>query len=306
MFVKKFLPNLMVIAIIMVASPAALSQDDDKTLFQKYFTDCNAGRSADVPKEVSTESKRAKYWLNSLESSLLKTGKSSVCATDAILDIARYDKENKSVGRIAVNLLTTKLEQGGLNDYIIDRMDDLPSNFFLEIHKQRIHALAQKKETAHRDKMIDLLTLLNYEPGYTLAYTELQNPNLSKAKLFKYHAVFAKRGHEPSIAWLTQQIEGRKVDQQALYGVVPHLLATRQKSLVQWVVDGLYESENLCSSSDDRKGHCGVLILEQLAPVIKDFPIQADESGLIAENDADALETAKAWFKNNPNYSMVK
>lgn len=302
---EKFPLYVLVVLCLLLESHQGLSQDDDKTLFQKYFTECSAGRSANVPKEVGADSKRAKYWLNSMESPLMKTGKSASCATDGILEIARYDKENKSVGRIAVNLLTGKLEQGGLNDYIIDRMDDLPFNFFLDIHKQRIHALAQKKETAHREKMIDLLTLLNYEPGYTLAYDELQKPNLPLAKQFKYHALFAKRGHEPSITWLSGQIQGRKVDQQALDGVVPHLLITRQKPLVQWVVNGLYESEELCSSSDDMKGHCAVLILEQLAPVIKDFPIQADEDGLITDDDAKALETAKEWFKTNPNYTVI-
>lgn len=283
----------------------SFGQDDDQTLFQKYFTECNASRSADVPKEVSADSKRAKYWLNSLESSLSSKGKNAICAVEAILDIARFDKENKSVGRIAVNLLTKKLELGGLNDYIIERMDDLPSYFFLENHKQRIHALAQKKETPHRERMIDLLTLLNYEPGYTLASQEMENPNIPKDKLFKYHSLFAKRGYEPSIAWLLEQIKGRKVNQQSLYGVVPQLLSTRQKPLVQWVVDGLYETEDLCVSSDDRKGHCGVLILEQLAPVIKGFPFKADESGLIADDDRKALAEARDWFKNNPNYKLV-
>jgi hypothetical protein len=303
---KKQFPPAVLLFLCVILPNITFGQEDDKTLFQKYFAECNANRSADVPKEVSADSKRAKYWLNSMESSLSSKGKSAICATDGILDIARYDKENKSVGRIAVNLLTKKLELGGLNDYIIDRLDDLPSNFFLDNHKQRIHALAQKKETPHRERMIDLLTMLNYEPGYGLAAQEMENPNLPKSKLFKYHTLFAKRGYEPSIAWLQEQIKGRKVDQQALYGVVPQLLSTRQKPLVQWVVNGLYETEALCSSSDDRKGHCGVLILEQLAPVIKDFPIKADDSGLIADDDAKALETAREWFKNNPDYKMVE
>lgn len=301
---ERFLRTLLFISFMVNVFPV-FSQHDDETLFGKYFSACNNGRSAEVPKAVSGDSKRAKHWLSLFESALMQTDKTATCAIDGIFDIARSNFENKSIGRIAVSALTARLEKGELNDYILDRMNDLPSGFFLETHKQRIHALAQKKEMSHREKIIDLLTMLKYEPGYALAYEELQKNNLPLAKQFKYNALFAGRGHEPSIAWLKLQIQGRKVDQQALYAVVPHLLATHQKVLVQWVVNGLYESEELCPSSDDRKGHCGVLILEQLAPLIQDFPIQADESGLITDNDARAIETAKTWFTNNPNYIII-
>jgi hypothetical protein len=278
---------------------------EEQTPFQKYFADCTSGRSADVPKEVCEDSKSARRWLSSSEKPLMSSGKRATCAIQGIFRIAMYDKEDKSTGRIAVNLLTGRLEQGGFNDYIVDRMDDLPRNFFLDIHLERIAALAKKKETQHRDKMIKLLVGLNYEAGYSIAYDEMQNPSISKYDLFVYHTYFAKRGSDESIKWLNEKLATRKVDSESINTVVPLIIATRQKSLIQWVVAGLDDSEKRCDSSDDRIFHCGYLILEYLAPVIKDFPIKADDSGLITNDANQALVTAREWFRSNPNYVIL-
>jgi hypothetical protein len=46
--------------------------------------------------------------------------------------------------------------------------------------------------------------------------------------------------------------------------------------------------------------------MEQVAPVIKDFPVKADESGdLDVSNYAAALQQVRGWFVANTSYQIL-
>jgi hypothetical protein len=186
-------------------------------------------------------------------------------------------------------------------------MERLPESFYLETHKETIYSLAQNNATPHRNKMIPLLATLRYEPALGLIRTMLQDPKTQNITKFKYHAFLARLGEAESIKWIKEAIGERKLNDESVDVIVPLLLSTKRKELVQWVVDGLYETEALCNSNDpgeSKKVQCGYRILEYLSPAIKDFPVKADEFGLIDSDYVKALETARIWFKENPTYSI--
>jgi hypothetical protein len=296
------LPFLLVVTVPIFFTK--LFGQDDQTSSKKYLADCKAGVSAHVPTEVLEDTKRCKRWLSSFEIPLIKTDKSQVCAIDGIVQIGNSNKENKNIGRVCVDLLVNKLVSASYNDYILVRIEDWPESFYLENHKATLLALAKKPSTPYQSSFISLLARLNYEPALELIREQLANKKTPTATKFYYHIFLAKTGEQPSIDWLTDFLSRKKIND-ASVEIVPLILSTKQKPLVGWVVNGLFDVEERCYSSDpdaEKKIHCGYQILEYLAPVIKDFPFRADMNGIDTDNYEQALIDSREWFSKNPNY----
>ena len=53
---------------------------------------------------------------------------------------------------------------------------------------------------------------------------------------------------------------------------------------------------------------CAYRVMELLAPVIKDYPVAVGvDGGVVSENYPQALETTRAWFKQqNGKYEILR
>jgi hypothetical protein len=83
---------------------------------------------------------------------------------------------------------------------------------------------------------------------------------------------------------------------------------TRQPAIFKFLEGVINNNSENCQSSNpdsSKKMLCGYRVMEQIAPVIKDFPVKTDETGDLVSNDyVAALQQVRSWFAANPNYSL--
>ncbi len=298
----------LILVIILILSFNTITAQSDQELYNNYKNACINRTGKEIPDKVIYSKKRARKWLEALGSMAnSKNTRSKYCAIDGIFRILNAKDLPKSVGQIGVNVLVKKLNTLDFVDYIVQRIDDLPADFFLENHKSSILKLAQNKKTPHRKLIINLLALLQYKGAFTLIREELKNPKLGRSQKFNYHTALAANGDKKSTEWLLTLIKKKKINDDTTYEIVDKLVNTKQRPLIQWVIEGLYDTENRCYSRNpdiEEKIHCGYRIIESLAPVIKGFPYKVEDGGLITDDYEKALEDVRNWFKSNLNFKI--
>lgn len=104
---------------------------------------------------------------------------------------------------------------------------------------------------------------------------------------------------EKMLETLKQQV----VNDEFLDGAVREVLYTRNKSLIQFLLDAVLKDDKKCSGGQgdgETPVICAYGLVEQLAPVIKNFPGALNARGEIVEKDrAKMLNTVRIWIKSN-------
>jgi hypothetical protein len=100
------------------------------------------------------------------------------------------------------------------------------------------------------------------------------------------------------------------VNDDVIYSIFPDLVYTRNKEAVSYMIEVLQRDDATCMSADAERQApipCGYRVMEQLAPIIKGYPLALDASGDIKTNDyVAALKTVREWFTKHPNYEILK
>lgn len=113
----------------------------------------------------------------------------------------------------------------------------------------------------------------------------------------------ARLGKAYAVTEIMMRVRKLDINDDVVYNLFPDLLYTRQSECVDYVVNALYSNARNCASpnaDDDTPIPCAYRILEQLAPVISDFPVTIDEFGELETDDYDtALQQVRRWLKEN-------
>lgn len=119
----------------------------------------------------------------------------------------------------------------------------------------------------------------------------------------------ARLADSTAIAVVLKRATSLPLNDDVVYKLFPDLIYTRSPQLIAYVVEALHQNQPNCLAADPEREvpiDCGYRIMEQLAPVIKDFPIESDESGdLKTDNYPEALESTRLWFRANPGYTIL-
>ena len=111
----------------------------------------------------------------------------------------------------------------------------------------------------------------------------------------------ARLGDQEAISSVLQRARKIKVNDEVVTQLFPDLVYTRQKQVIEYLVEVLMSDETNCESADNDNSTsilCGYRVMEQLAPAIKNYPLSLDASGDIKTNDyKKSLEEIRNWFK---------
>ena len=131
---------------------------------------------------------------------------------------------------------------------------------------------------------------------------------LSNQYRFQAQLALARTGDEQSINHITNRLNSIEINDRFIYSMVPQLVYTRQKPIIDFLIEVIQSDELNCYSANpnsDGKILCGYRVMEYLAPVIVDFPIPLDEFGEPDIKDyRAALEEVREWFDMNPAYEI--
>lgn len=101
--------------------------------------------------------------------------------------------------------------------------------------------------------------------------------------------------------YILLRAQKQKVDDNVVYEIFPDLVYTRQREVLDYLITVLNSDEKNCHTADAENEQpvlCGYRVMEQLAPVIIDYPLTLDKSGDIQTTDyAQALTDVRLWFK---------
>lgn len=107
-----------------------------------------------------------------------------------------------------------------------------------------------------------------------------------------------------------KRVKRLPVNDELIYNLFPDLVFTRNRSVLDYMIEVLHQDDKHCLSADAEREvqiPCGYRIMEQLAPVIEGFPVELDQAGDITTGDyPEALAIVRQWLLYHRDYGIDK
>jgi hypothetical protein len=172
-----------------------------------------------------------------------------------------------------------------------------------------------------------LVTLLNHKPFFyerilrmagflntdnlTEALNELKtsDSSLSVREQWSLELALARTGNRESIVNCMQKISEIPVNDASVAYLFPDLLYMRCPESLNFMLHEVLSDDKKCRSPNPDKEQpviCAFKIIELLAPVIEDFPVNLTAYGeLDTENYDTTLVSVREWTMKHPNFSII-
>lgn len=208
---------------------------------------------------------------------------------------------------ITYTLLALGEKDTGISGNAIEALSGFNRDNFSEEAKDSIGNLV-KQQTPHLEELLKLVGFLELKDQIP----NIQSVLLSNASVnVKWAArlALARMRDENAVRWIVNKLKSAQVNDDFVYDVVPDLIYTRHPEIFDFLETIINNDVAGCQSSNpdsDKKILCGYRVIEQVAPVIKDFPLKVDESGdLIVSDYKMALKQVRSWLTTNDNYTIL-
>ena len=216
--------------------------------------------------------------------------------------------EDQRVRNLAVNILTVGLRDAdvGIVGVVSSKLLTYKKSDFSAQNSNQIASLVSSS-TPYLGNILKLAGHLELEVTEQLRAL-VSDSQLNNQYRFQAQLALARTGDELSINHITNRLNSIEINDQFIYSMVPQLVYTRQKPIIDFLVMVIQSDELNCYSANpnsDGKILCGYRVMEYLAPIIVDFPIPLDEFGEPDIKDyRAALEEVRAWFDMHPDYEI--
>ncbi len=156
-----------------------------------------------------------------------------------------------------------------------------------------------------------LLKLIGYVEMHELEkdIQPLTQPGNTQRVRWTSLLALARMGDQAALENVLTRVRRIKTGDDLIYEIFPDLVYTRQKQAIRYMVDVMKSDSKDCLSADAEREvpiSCGYRIMEQLAPVVKDYPLSLDSSGdMKTKNYEQALITVRSWFDKHPDFTIT-
>ena len=204
---------------------------------------------------------------------------------------ATTDREVANVGT-----LWTSLSQFRKNDFTSMATDSLKNSL--------------RNRQAHLDKLLQLIGYLELTDLKETIQSMTYPPSLPRDRWAALLAL-SRMDDAEATQYILLRAQKQKVDDNVVYEIFPDLIYTRQREILDYLITVLNSDEKNCHTADAENEQpvlCAYRVMEQLAPVIIDYPLSLDKSGDINTTDyAKALADVRLWFKQKgSSYQISK
>lgn len=293
---------------IAILSPASYSQNVPEAV-ELYFAEVRQGKYPAIPKQLAiTEN------ANSILENVMPYLKDSLTTMRSkaygILQLAGTNARQSAVRERAVTYLLEACKDndtGNAGTALIYLTSFLRKDFN-DSAKDSIRSLFRQK-TAHFEvliKLVGFLEITDLKEDIRLL-TLKDNP-----KPIRWAAIISlARMQDPAARQEMMRIVKKlPVNDDVIYQIFPDLIYTRDREAIQYMVELLHSDGKYCLAADAERETpipCGYRIMEQLAPVIKNYPLEPDESGDIKTTDyLAALASVRYWFTKNRDFEIER
>ncbi len=300
--------GLLIVISLVIAPRLGSAQSIDEQI-RSYFADVKSGKYPAIPKQLTlSENSKAVIGILPRYLSDSVSGVRSKAYTIAMLAGSSARQEHLRQTAVDQLIFGVKDEDGGNAGSALE--------FLSSFHKEDFNASARdtlrslfRRRAIHFEKIMKLcgyLELTDLSEGIR-KYTE---PGNSQALRWAALISLVRMGDAAAGNDMMRRIRKLPVNDDIIYSIFPDLVYTRQKEAVAYMVEVLQSDDAGCMSADAERQApipCGYRVMEQLAPLIKGYPLALDASGDIKTNDyVAALKTVREWFTKHPNYEILK
>lgn len=278
-------------------------------LLKVYFDEIRAGKTTAIPAKI-LQPENARIVLGELTSYQHDT----VRAVRAKVYMICHRVGNGTKQSILRQTAVTRLIQGckdedtGNAGLALDYLATFQKEDFTASAKDGIRNLVRNKP-AHFDQVLKLAGFLeltdlkeNINP-----YTQAGN-----AQSIRWAALvtLSRMNDSEAISEVMRRVRKLPVNDDIVYKIFPDLVYTRHAEAIRYMVEVMQRDDKNCMTADAEREEpipCGYRIMEQLAPVIKGYPVELDESGDIKAKDyTAALQKVRDWFIKHKDYTIVR
>jgi hypothetical protein len=228
------------------------------------------------------------------------------------------------VKKIGLNSKDSKIRQSSVETLIKGCKDKdggisgLAGRYLTEFNKDDFDATALDElrkilssNPSHYDNILKLTGYLQMKDMVPVIKDKIdKEKKIKKESEWAGHLALARMGEADELNYCLSMIKSVPVDDDVIYEMAPDLIYTRQKGAFEYLVTILNSNEQNCSSADPESSdniECGYRVMELLAPVIVDYPLELEASGDIKTDDyPKALQTVREWFKNKKQDYIIK
>lgn len=123
---------------------------------------------------------------------------------------------------------------------------------------------------------------------------------LSNKETWEVHLALARIGNEESLQYCMHMIRNAGMNDLVVHSLVPEIIYLNQKEGVDYLLMKILDDDKFCSSPNPEieiNINCAYRLMESVAPVIVDFPIDVDASGdLLVADYEEALTEVRVWI----------
>ncbi len=117
------------------------------------------------------------------------------------------------------------------------------------------------------------------------------------------YLALARNGDPTKLAVVQKSIRSMALGDNYIYYVVPVIIYVRQKATTDYLLELIMQDDQACTPADaevDGQISCAYRLLEMVAPVTLDFPLQLTDGGdLDVEDYPTALREARQWIREH-------
>lgn len=278
-------------------------------LLKVYFDGIRAGKTTTIPKEV-LQPENARIVLGELTSYQHDTVSVVRSKVYMICHWVGNGTKQSTLRQTAVTrlVLGCKDEDTGNAGLALDYLTTFRKDDFTASARDGIRNLVRNK-TAHFDKVLKLAGFLELTD---LKETIRPYTKSGNAQAIRWAALvtLSRMNDTEAIGEVMRRVRKLPVNDDIVYKIFPDLVYTRHAEAIRYMVEVMQRDDKSCMTADAEREEpipCGYRIMEQLAPVIKDYPLELDESGDVKAKDyTAALQKVRDWFIKHKDYTIVR
>lgn len=294
--------------ILIVLSNLSYAQSVDSIL-ENYMKQLRDGSNKPIP-EVVLSASNGSTVLASLRPYTKDTLSTIRAKAYNITKRVGGKSDDQQLRKSAITLLISGIrdEDTGIAGINLNALTSFPKDDFTPSHIDELEKLVSVG-TPHLDKLLKLAGYI----GADKFRDEIRNViNAPTTFRYKWNArlALARMGDQESIDFLLDKIQAAPVNDDFVYDVVPDLVYTRQPAIYEYLEKIIQSNKANCLSADPDNSDqilCGYRVMEYLAPVIENYPLEVDEFGDLNIDDyEDALMRVRNWFAENEVYEIKR
>ncbi len=275
-----------------------------------YFAEVRMGKYPTLPQEV-TKPENAKDVLIALSAycndSLSAIRSKAFAITRTIGVKAKQSSIRQESNQKLIQACRDK--DSGIIGSVLGYLTEFKKEDFTSVAKDSLRSVF-KSRPAHLHQLIKLIGFIelnDLQPDLRLISAQ---SDASKRDRWAAQLALARMGDKAMMQNIIERVKKQQVNDDVVYEVFPDLIYTRQMEAISYLTRVLFSDESNCLTADterEAKIPCAYRVMEQLAPVIEDYPLKLDESGDVKTKDyVAALKKVREWFRQQKEYKIVR